>query len=279
MSGERAKVWVNGALLDPDEAVVSVFDHGVLVGDGVFETVKVVDGEPFALTRHLKRLGRSAEGLGLAAPDVEELAEGCRAALAAAPDWPSSRIRITHTSGPGPLGSARGDEGTTTTIIVAEQSPFPETADVVVVPWARNEHGALAGLKTTSYAENALALAHAKERGGGEAIFANLAGNLCEGTGTNVFVVLDGELITPPLEAGCLAGVTRGLVLEWCGGVEGDLPISELYRAEEAFLTSTTRNVQPIRKVDGTLLPAAPGPVTRKAMEVFADRSAELTDP
>ncbi|MFC4910081.1 aminotransferase class IV [Actinomadura gamaensis] len=279
MSGERAKVWVNGALLDPEQAVVSVFDHGVLVGDGVFETVKAVRGEPFALTRHLRRLARSAAGLGLPAPDEAALAEGAREALASAPDWPLARIRITYTSGPGPLGSARGDEGPTVTIIVAEQHPFPETADVVVVPWKRNEHGALAGLKTTSYAENALALAYAKERGGGEAIFGNLAGNLCEGTGSNVFVVLDGELVTPTLESGCLAGVTRELVLEWCGGVEGDLPLPELYRAEEAFLVSTTRDVQPIRKVDDTVLPAAPGPVTRKAMEIFADRSAERSDP
>ncbi|MCP2339361.1 aminotransferase class IV [Actinomadura rupiterrae] len=279
MSGERAKVWVDGALLDPDEASVSVFDHGVLVGDGVFETVKVVDGEPFALTRHLRRLARSAAGLGLPAPDEAALAEGVRATLETAPDMPLARIRITYTSGVGPLGSERGTEGTTATIIVAEQKPFAETADVVVVPWKRNEHGALAGLKTTSYAENALSLAYAKERGGGEAVFANLAGNLCEGTGTNVFVVLDGELVTPTLEAGCLAGITRELVLEWCGGVEGDVPISELYRAEEAFLTSTTRNVQPIRKVDDTVLRAAPGPVTRKAMEAFAARSAEQTDP
>ncbi|RFU41896.1 4-amino-4-deoxychorismate lyase [Actinomadura logoneensis] len=279
MSGERAKVWVNGTLLDPDEAVVSVFDHGVLVGDGVFETVKAVDGEPFALTRHLARLSRSAAGLGLPAPDEAALAAGVRDALATAPDWPLARVRVTYTSGPGPLGSERGREGTTATIIVAEQTPFPETADVVVVPWARNERGALAGLKTTSYAENALALAYAKERGGGEAIFGNIAGNLCEGTGTNVFLVLDGELVTPTLEAGCLAGVTRALVLEWCGGVERDVPLSELYRAEEAFLASTTRNVQPIRKVDGTPLPAAPGPLTLKAMEVFAAHSAELTDP
>ncbi|MEV4255410.1 aminotransferase class IV [Spirillospora sp. NPDC049652] len=279
MSGERAKVWVNGALLDPDEAVVSVFDHGVLVGDGVFETVKAVDGEPFALTRHLRRLARSAAGLGLPAPDEAALAGGVREALATAPEWPLARIRITYTSGPGPLGSERGKDGTTTTVIVAEQNPFPETADVVVVPWARNERGALSGLKTTSYAENALSLAYARERGGGEAIFGNLAGNLCEGTGTNVFLVLDGELVTPTLEAGCLAGVTRALVLEWCGGVERDVPLSELYRAEEAFLASTTRNVQPIRKVDGTVLPAAPGPITLKAMEVFAARSAELVDP
>jgi branched-chain amino acid aminotransferase len=164
-------------------------------------------------------------------------------------------------------------------IIVDEQAPFPATGDVTVVPWPRNERGALAGLKTTSYADNALALAYAKERGGGEAIFGNLAGNLCEGTGSNVFVVRGGRLVTPPLSSGCLAGVTRALVLEWCGGEEEDVPLEEFHRAEEAFLTSTTRDVQPIRAVDGTVLPEAPGPITAKAMEAFAARSAELMDP
>ena len=147
------------------------------------------------------------------------------------------------------------------------------------MPWPRNERGALAGLKTTSYAENALALAYAKERGGGEAIFGNLAGNLCEGTGSNIFVVLRRRLVTPPLSSGCLAGVTRALVLEWFGGEEEDLALEDLYRADEAFLTSTTRDVQPIRAVDDTVLPAAPGPMTAKAMEAFAARSAELMDP
>src|SRR5690606_13965290 len=132
------------------------------------------------------------------------------------------------------------------------------------------------------------ALAYAKARGYGEAIFGNLAGNLCEGTGSNVFVVLGGRLVTPPLSAGCLAGVTRSLVLEWFGGEEADVPLSALYEAEEAFLTSTTRDVQPIRIVDATAdparggkveLPAAPGPVTAKAMEVFARRAAEDLDP
>ncbi|MFG2000420.1 aminotransferase class IV [Spirillospora sp. NPDC048911] len=279
MTTGQGKIWLNGELLDPEQAKVSVFDHGMLVGDGIFETVKAANGEPFALTRHLQRLARSAAGLGLPEPDHDALAQGTLEVLAAAPRWPLARIRITYTSGPGPLGSDRGTEGTTTSIIVAEQKPFPATTDVTVVPWPRNERGALNGLKTTSYADNALALAYAKERGGGEAIFGNLAGNLSEGTGSNIFVVKGGRLITPPLTAGCLAGVTRALVLEWFGADEEDLPLEQLYQVEEAFLVSTTRDVQPIHSVDGTMLPVAPGPITSKAMEVFAARSAELMDP
>ncbi|MFC9975191.1 aminotransferase class IV [Spirillospora sp. NPDC127200] len=279
MTAAQGKVWVNGELLDPEHATVSVFDHGVIVGDGVFETVKATGGEPFALTRHLRRLARSAAGLGLPAPDEDAIAHGVLEVLAAAPRWPLARVRITYTSGVGPLGSDRGRTGGTAVVAAAEQAPFPATGDVTVVPWPRNERGALSGLKTISYADNALALAYAKERGGGEAIFGNLAGDLCEGTGSNVFLVLDGRLVTPTLASGCLAGVTRALVLEWFGAEERDVPLEDLYRAEEAFLTSTTRNVQPIAKVDRTALPAAPGPVTAKAMEVFAARSAELMDP
>ena len=117
------------------------------------------------------------------------------------------------------------------------------------MPWPRNERGALAGLKTTSYAENVVALAEAKRRGATEAVFANLAGHLCEGTGSNVFYVVDGELRTPTLASGCLAGVTRGLVLEWFGGREVDEPIEVLAEASEIFLASTTRDVQGVDAV------------------------------
>jgi branched-chain amino acid aminotransferase len=273
------KVWLNGVLYDPEQARVSVFDHGMLVGDGIFETIKVVRGEPFALTRHLDRLAASAKGLGLVAPDLGAIRQGTLDVLADAPRWPLGRIRVTYTSGPGPLGSDRGSDGSTAIVIAQEQQFFPPTGDVTVVPWPRNERGALTGLKTTSYADNAKALAYAKERGGQEAIFGNLAGDLCEGTGANVFVVRDGRLMTPTLASGCLAGVTRALVLEWFGGEEADLPLAEFYNAEEAFLASTTRDVQPIRTIDSTVLPAAPGPITAKAMEVFAARSAEFVDP
>jgi branched-chain amino acid aminotransferase len=267
-------IWLNGDLLDPAEATVSVFDHGLKVGDGVFETIKCTDGRPFALTRHLDRLALSARRMDLPEPDRRGIADGVRACLAAAPAWPLGRVRVTYTSGPGPLGSDRGRQGTTTVVIVAEQPAFPPTADVTVVPWPRNERGALAGVKSTSYGDNAKALAYAKARGGGEAIFANLAGNLCEGTGSNIFLVTGGRLVTPPLTAGCLAGVTRALVLEWHGAEEADVPLSALYDADEAVLTSTTRDVQPIRAVDGHVRPAAPGPITTKAMEIFAARSA-----
>ncbi|MBN6052247.1 aminotransferase class IV [Nonomuraea sp. RK-328] len=272
-------VWVNGELIDPQRATVSVFDHGLMVGDGVFETVKIVHGRAFALTRHLDRLKLSAQRMDLPEPDVEAIADGVAKCLAAAPDWALGRIRITYTSGPGPLGSDRGDQGTTAVVIVDEQKPFPVTANVTVVPWPRNQRGALAGVKSTSYGDNAKALAYAKARGGGEAIFGNLAGDLCEGTGSNIFIVRDGRLLTPTLASGCLAGVTRALVLEWCGGEETDVPMSALYEAEEAFLTSTTRDIQPIRLVDDTELPIAPGPITAKAMRVFAERSAGDLDP
>ncbi|WP_242613947.1 aminotransferase class IV [Actinomadura roseirufa] len=276
----QTKIWLNGNLVDPEQAVVSVFDHGMLVGDGVFETVRAEHGEPFGLTRHLRRLSRSAAGLNLPELDQEALARGTREVLDAAPKWPLARIRVTVTSGVGPLGSNRGDSGLTISIIVAEQAPFPSTEEVSVAPWPRNERGALAGLKTTSYAEMALALDYARQRGCGEALFGTLAGDLCEGTGSNVFVVKGGRLLTPPAStSGCLEGVTRGLILEWCDGVEEEIPLEDLYTAEEAFLTSTTRIIQPIRAVDGTALPAAPGPVTAKAQETFAARAAERRDP
>ena len=119
----------------------------------------------------------------------------------------------------------------------------------------RATSAALAGLKTISYAENVVALHYARERGATEAVFANLAGNLCEGTGTNVFLRIGGRLVTPPLSAGCLAGVTRALVLELTDASEDDLPLAALADADEAFLTSTTRDVQPIRAIDGPRRP------------------------
>jgi branched-chain amino acid aminotransferase len=272
-------VWINGELLPDNEAKISVFDHGLVVGDAVFETVKVVSGQPFALSRHLARLAASAAGLGLPAPDLDHIRTGVAAVVGAYPGMALARLRVTVTAGAGPLGSERAHSPLTAIIALAEQGPPADVVDVAVVPWTRNEHGAATGLKTTSYAENVRALAFAAEHGAAEAIFANTAGNLCEGTGTNVFVVTGGRLVTPPLSAGCLAGVTRALVIEWAGAVEEDLPVGALAAADEAFLTGTTRDVQPIRKVNGSLLASAPGPVTRKAADVFGMRAAESPDP
>ncbi len=272
-------VWINGTLVPDDEARISIFDHGLVTGDGVFETIKVTSGVPFAMSRHLARLARSATGLGLSTPDLEQIKVGAMAVIDASSKPELARMRITVTGGIAPLGSERGGSPLTAIVAMAEAKAPAPWVDVVTVPWPRNEHGALSGLKTTSYGENVRALAYANEHGGSEAIFPNTAGNLCEGTGTNVFIVSEGRLITPPLSAGCLAGVTRALVIEWAGASEQDVPLSALAGADEAFLSGTTRDVQPIRCVDGQALSAAPGPVTRKAAEVFAMRAAETPDP
>jgi branched-chain amino acid aminotransferase len=269
------RAWINDQLLaDPGAPAVGVTDHGLTVGDGVFEAVKVVDGRPFALGRHLERLARSAAGLGLPAPDDEAVRRGVAAVLEGQ-DLPLGRLRITYTGGPAPLGSGRGHEPPTLIVVADAMGEWPRTTAVATVPWPRNERGPLAGLKTTSYAENVVALAHAQARGASEAVFANLAGHLCEGTGSNVFYVLDGELRTPTLASGCLAGVTRALVLEWYGGTEVDEPIEVLERATEIFLVSTTRDVQAVSRWDDLELPA-PGPVTQEVAAVWKEREPEL---
>ncbi len=272
------QVWVNDRLVADQQAMVSVLDHGFLVGDGVFESVKVLGGAPFALTRHLRRLAASATGLGLAAPPETLVREAVTATLDANPLVGPGKLRITWTSGPGSLGSDRSGAAGTLVVAVAALGPVPVSVPVVTVPWPRNERGALAGLKTTSYAENALALAHARARGATEAIFADSMGRVCEGTGSNVFVVLDGQVLTPTLRTGALAGVTRGLVLEWTEAVEADFALAELAVAQEVFLTSTTRQVQAVHSLDGRVL-AAPGPRTRGIAEQFGRQAALDLDP
>ena len=202
--------WLDGELVPLADAKISVLDHGLVVGDGVFETLRVYDGVPFAWTRHLARLRASAVGLGLALPDPAQLRAAADAVLAAN-ELREARLRITVTGGPAPPGSGRGDAPPTAFILAFPFEPSPPAADVVIAPWTRNEHGATAGLKTISYAANVRALADARARGASEAIFANTQGNLCEATGSNVFCVVDGVLRTPPPTAGCLLGVTRGV--------------------------------------------------------------------
>ena len=279
---EDVRVWVNGDLVEATAPAIAALDHGVTVGDGVFETCKVVDGRGFALGRHARRLDRSLAGLGLPPADHAYIDKGVAAVLDG-PLLAFGRLRYSVTGGVGPLGSDRSDSELTYIVTAGPQPRPPAHARVVVVPWTRNERSATAGLKTTSYAENVVALAYAKARGGIEAVFANTRGELCEGTGTNIFVVVDGELLTPPLESGCLAGVTRELTLEWCRAEglavrEQPLPLTVLQTADEVFLTSSTKDVLAVSGVDDRDLPA-PGPVTRRAAEIFARRSAERVDP
>lgn len=266
-------VWVDGALVPVDEARISPMDHGLLTGDGVFETLRVYDRRLLAWDRHLDRLAHSAAALGLVLPGRAALRVAADAVVGAAPVG-DGRLRITVTGGPAPLGSERGDAPPTVVVAMGALRDLAPTETVVVVPWTRNEHGATAGLKTISYAENVRALAWAHDRGAAEAVFANTRGDLCEATGSNVFVVHDGRIRTPPGDAGCLLGITRALVLGCAAAVglaveEVAVPIDALRTADEAFLTSSTREVQAIGSVDGTALPAAPGPVTTRLRDAF----------
>jgi branched-chain amino acid aminotransferase len=270
-------VWIDGQLIPAGQpTAVSVFDHGFIVGDGVFEAIRVDHGRPFALAAHLARWRRSADGLGLPPLDPErarrcvaEVLDANRALL----DGSHDVLRLTYTAGSGAMGTPRVDDAVPTMVATLASGRVPDPAiSVITVPWPRNERGALAGLKTTSYGENALALARARAQGAGEALFATTAGNLCEGTGANVFVVRDGAVATPPLTDGILAGVTRALVLEQNDVEVLSLPMSVLTEADEIFLTSTTRDVQAVVKVDGQPVgDGRIGPVTQAALDRFAE--------
>jgi branched-chain amino acid aminotransferase len=273
-------VWFGGALRDPETPLVTVLDHGFTVGDGVFETCELLDGQVFALSRHLRRLERSASGLGLAIPD-DGVLRGAIGQVAAAWGSAPGRLRITLTAGAAALGSDRGST-TPTLVVAAAAARAPGPMRVHVVDWTRNERSAVAGLKTTSYAENVVALARAHARGADEAIFANTRGELCEGSFSNVFVEADGEVRTPPLDSGCLAGVTRELVLEWAqeAGVpvrEVAMPLGALREARHAAITSSLKGVVPVVAVDGR--PLEPGPLTARLAEVFDARRALAVDP
>ena len=273
------KIYVNGSLVSEEDAVLPVSDHGLTVGDGLFETMKVADGVAFAVGRHLERLRRTAAGLGLVVPPDDELRDAIESTIAA--NGPGvGRVRMTVTGGSGPAGTSRGSGPPTVLVQCGPATVWPPVASVVTVPWPRNERGVLAGLKTTSYADNVIAYAYAEARGGDEAVFANTQDNLCEGTGTNVFVVLDGRLVTPPLSAGCLAGVTRELLLEIDPSIdEVDVPMTAFAEVEEAFLTSSTRDVQPIESIDGRRLSSCGGALTAAASEGFAALQIRTLDP
>ncbi|MBU6278347.1 MAG: aminotransferase class IV [Actinomycetales bacterium] len=277
---DLARVWLGddtgGRRVEPAEAHVSVFDHGFTVADGVFETIKVIDGVPFALSRHLRRLSSSAQALGMPVPESSLLHKAVGEVTSGSAGV--GRLRITLTGGAGPMGSDRGDARRTLVLVHVPAPAWPATTQAVVVPWRRNEHSALAGVKSTSYAENVIALDWAKQRGASEALFANCAGHLCEGTGSNVFIVRDGVVSTPTLASGCLGGITRELVIEWCDVIEEDLPMEALASADEVFITSSTRDVHPVSQIDGRQLPA-PGPVSADIQRLFVKKAAEHPDP
>ncbi len=272
------KVWLNDELVDAQKATVSVFDHGFTVGDGAFETLKVVNTQPVALTRHIKRLVHSLNTIGIEFDKEDLLKKAINEVISANKSLGEvMRMRITYTSGVGPLGSDRTKDNFTLVVAVSPESIWPDTALVITVSDPRNDKSILAGSKTTSYAQNAALLSVAKKQGAHEAIMPNTKGELCEGTGSNIFVVKDGQVMTPPLSGGCLGGITRALVIKWFDVKEVDLPMSVLRDVDEAFLTSSTRDIQPISKIDDRVL-VAPGPIASKMRKEFIEKLSQNYD-
>ncbi len=276
-----AYVYVDGSLVKESEGVIPVLDHGVVAGDGVFEALAVYDGTPFAVRRHLERLARSVSGMRMTtAPDLE-VVEAAIHDVVKANQIGFGKVRVTYTAGDGPLGSDRLPSRPRLVVAAAPLAPIAPTAKVAVSLWPRNERGILAGVKTTSYAENVVGLNWAIAQGADEIIFPNTKGELCEGSGSNIFVVVDGELITPTLASGCLAGVTRDLIVEHLGGVERDLPVDVLKSGlvKEAFLSSSLREAQAITFVDDFALTAAPGPVSLEISRRFRELIKDNLNP
>jgi branched-chain amino acid aminotransferase len=270
------KTWVNGHL--SDAPMVSVADHGFTVGDGVFETLKTVNGKPFALTRHIRRLRHSALGMLMTPPDQELLTQAIDSVLD--PTIALGRMRITWTSGSGGAGSSRGIDSAPTLVVTHHvASPWPESAAVITVPWPRNERSPVSGLKTISYAENVLALTRAHQAGADEALFPNTEGDLCEGTGSNILLRFGGQWVTPPLTSGCLAGVTRELALEWLDIQERKISMTELHQADAAILTSSTRDLQSVALIDGRQLSGASDESTQRLRQIFIERAGAQLDP
>jgi len=255
-------VYARGRLCPAAAPLLSASDGALRWGEGLFESVAAYRGRILALDRHLARLAAGAERLALVAPSSAAVENAAALLLDAnrLGDARPARLRLTVTAG---TPEDRAGGVSPWYLEASKPPPHPPEACAVLVPWTRNERSALAGLKTLSYGDNPVALRYAAARGADEAIFANTRGELCEGAWSNLFLKLGGAWLTPPLDSGCLPGVTRALLLEIAA--ESGTPIEEapvgadcLVEAEAALLTSTFRGVQPIRSLEGRTLAVAP---------------------
>ena len=289
----RGAVYVNGVIKPAAEAVVPVYDHGFLYGEGIYETLRTYNHVPFLYDRHLARLRRSAERIHLEVPFTDEgLATAIRDTVAAAGDLHEGYIRILLTRGVGELNyDPRSTPKPTTVIIVKPlEEPaariFSEGINICLVPILRNHPGSVNPvIKANNLLNNALAMQEAYRRGGEEGLMCNYRGELSECSQANFFMVRDGVVLTPPSEAGLLEGITRAFLFE-VGKDEGldvrdhVLYPADLESADEAFITSTTRELSPVTKVDGKPVGTGKvGPITRKLLEGYRRRAQELTRP
>ena len=279
---------VNGEIGPADAARVSILDHGFTFGDGVYETLRTYGGRPFRLDRHLVRLRASADRLGIAVPRGDaELSRELEALLARASN-PESYIRIIVTRGQGDISYNFERVKGPTVVMVAKPLPgypaahYADGVDVVVASVRRNHRLSLDPIiKSCNLLNNILAVREAQARGAVEALLLNLEGEVAEGASTNVFAVRAGTVLTPPLAAGILAGITRDVVLELAPRLglparEERLTLGDLLAADEVFLTSTTRELAPVARVDGRPIGGGrPGPLTRRLLAAFREEAAQ----
>ena len=276
-------VYLNDKFVPQEEAVVSVFDHGFLYGDGVYETLRAYHGRVFQLVEHLARLERSGSRLMLRLPVArEQLADLVRESIRKN-QLQEASLRVTVSRGPGEIGLDPAlCKSPTLVIITRPFQPYPDSfylqgVSVIVARTRRNLPEALPPhVKSLNFLNNILANMEAKATGAHEALMLNQQGEVTEGTTSNVFAVQDGRLRTPAVDSGILAGITRGVVLRIARddlGVETEearLTVHDLYAADECFLTSTTQEVMPVTKVDGRMVgKGRPGEMTRRLHDSF----------
>ncbi len=276
------RVWINGKLFDKADAKVSVYDHGLLYGDGVFEGIRVYAGKVFRLKEHVERLYESARAIHLEIPLGRDAMSDAVVATVKANDKHEGYIRLVVTRGPGSLGiDPRRCEDPQVIIIVDDISLYPAEVyekgmEVVTASVIRNHPNALnPRIKSLNYLNNILAKMEATRAGCQEAVMLNHVGEVAECTGDNIFVVKRGVLKTPPPNAGLLEGVTRNAVIELARAAkipfqEAALTRHDIYSADECFLTGTAAEVAPVVKCDGLVIGnGKPGPVTRQLRERF----------
>ena len=284
-------VNVNGRIGDAETAVVPVFDHGFLYGDGVYETLRTYNRRPFLLERHLERLRASAAAIGLAVPLTDrQLAARIDETAAAAGIGGERYIRLLVTRGAGALGyDPRACGEPTVVIIVKPHADTPPEVrargiGIIVSSVMRNHPAAIdPRIKSNNLLNNALAMQEALRRGAAEALMRNHRGEFSECSQSNFFLVREGEAVTPPIESGLLEGATRNFLFEVAREVgvrirHAVLRDADLAAADEMFITSTTREVLPVTSVDGRPVgTGAPGPVTRLLADGFRARAEALS--
>ena len=274
-------VYLNGSLVARDDARIAVLDYGFLYGFGLFETMRAYGGHVFRLDRHLDRLLRSAERLGIVVEG--EALERAVTETIRANGLSDARIRLTVSIGEGRVVPDPITCGEPTVLVVAgNYQPFSEEVyqkgfNAVIPSIHRNSQSPLSGMKTLNFLESMLARQEARTAGADEVLLLNEKGLLTEASMSNVFLVGNGSLKTPGLESGVLPGVTREVVLELVGGlgmdvVECDITMADLMGAEEVFLTNSVMELMPLTGVEGKPVGSGkPGPVTQKLMTGYRE--------